>query len=288
MCFMHVQKCAGSSVRAMLEAALPPGSLSPRRIDRANFASFDDFGGLSPEARASVVVDEADFRELAAYPAVCGHLSLPTLAALAPPSRIATILREPRARLLSYYLHLRFSVALRTIWAHYGVHRPAERPLPEFLSEASLATTIDNRVCRMLLHGDPRIRDGDFVAEGDVERLAEEAWARLEQLGFVGILERPDEAWRGLGEHFGVELRPVRRNVSGAAEVQPGMLPVPLLGGADTLELLERRTAADAIVFQRLAARLEGGERAAHRLAEAAFAEQLVRYGSFTSSPATS
>jgi hypothetical protein len=250
-------------------------------MEPANFCCFDAFDRMSEDARARVAIDGDEVMALGGYAAVFGHFTLPTLARLAPPARIATVLREPRARVLSYYVYLRCKVALRTMWAPYDVHVSAERPLAEFLAEPRMATTIDNRVCRMVNHGDPAVRDGEFIAEADLEPLADATVERLGELGFVGLVEEPEEMWRGVGDLFGVKLTPERKNVTGEEEAWPGSLPVPPLGGADVLELLERRTRGDAIVYHRIAAGAHGHE-GARRLAEAAFAEALVRYGSFT------
>jgi len=279
---MHVPKSAGTSFRIALAAALPPGSLSPKQMEPSSFHSFRAFDRLGPDARAVVAANDEEIRALADHPAVFGHFSLATLAALTPPSRIGTVVREPRARLLSHYLYLRLSVSLRTTWAAYGIHTAAEQPLTAFLTEPRVAPATDNSTCRMLLHGDPRIRDAHFIPEAELASVAEAAWERLDELGFVGMLEAPDAAWRGLGALFGVDLSPARQNVIGEGEIQPEMLPVPSLGGAEALELVERRTAADAVLYERIARRFAGGEEAARRLADAAFAEQLVRYGSFT------
>jgi hypothetical protein len=283
-CFMHVQKVAGQSLHAALSAALPPGSLAPRRMEPANFCCFDDFDALGEEARARVAIGEHELAELGGYTAVFGHFTLPTLARLAPLARIGTVLREPRARVLSFYVFLRCKVELRTMWAPYDVHVPAEEPLAGFLAEPRIARAIDNRVCRVVMHGDPAIRDGEFIADADIEPLAEATVERLERLGFVGLLEKPDEVWRGVGDLFGVELAPACENVSGEGEVWPGGLPVPPFGGREVIDLLERRTRADAIVYRRIAARARGDE-GALRLAEAAFADALVRYESFTRAP---
>lgn len=280
-CFMHIQKCAGQSLYAALDAALPPGSLAPRRMEPANFCSFDDFDLLGDDARARVAVGDDELLELRGYRAVFGHFTLPTLARLAPLSGIGTVLREPRARLLSYYVYLRCKVALRTMWAPYDVHVPAEQSLAGFLAEPRVARTTDNRVCRMVMHGDPRVRDGEFIHAADLEPLAEAAVERLERLGFVGLLEDRDAAWRGMGRLFGVALAPARENVTGEEEVWPGALPVPPFGGAETLDLLERRTRADAMVYRRMAARSHGDD-GARSLAAAAFAGARARYESFT------
>ena len=109
----------------------------------------------------------------------------------------------------------------------------------------------------MLLHGDPRVRDGHFIADEDLEPIAEAAWERLEQLGFVGLLEAGAPTWVGLGELFGVVLSPAQVNATGAKGVRPGPLPVPPVDDDATVRLLERRTAADAVLYRRVAARLE-------------------------------
>jgi Sulfotransferase domain len=292
-CFMHIPKCGGVSVRATLEAALPSGSLAEKRSEPSSFSSFDDFDRLHPEARAQVAATDAEIRALADHRAICGHFSLQTLEALAPRANIATVLREPRARVISQYLFMRLKPALRTYWAAYRFHTPAEGRFAEFLSEPRVAMATDNRICRQVLYGDPRIRDGRFIETGDLEGVAEAAWDRLKDLGFVGILELPDEAWRGVGELFGVELRPQHRHVTGKEdvsagpdEIQQGMLPVPPFGGTETLELLERRSAGDAILYERIASRFRGSAEGASGLADAAFAGQLVRYGAFTADAA--
>jgi hypothetical protein len=278
---MHVQKCAGQSLFASLEAALPPGSLAPRRMEPANFCGFEDFHLLTPDARSRVAVGDGELLELREYRAVFGHFTLPTLTRLAPPADIGTVLREPRARLLSYYVFLRCKVALRTMWAPYDVHVPAERPLAEFLTEPRVAIQSDNRICRMVMHDDPRVRPGAFIDEEELAPLAAAAVERLERLGFVGLIEEPDAVWRGVGDLFGVDLAPARENVTGEEEVWPGALPVAPFDGQEAHELLERRTRADAIVYRRIAARMRGDERA-RRLAEDAFARALASYDSFT------
>jgi hypothetical protein len=180
-----------------LEAALPHGSVAPRRMDPAAFCGFDAFDQLDEEARVVVAADDHEIDELASYGAVSGHFALSTLERLAPPSRIGTVLREPRARLISHYLYLRVTPGVREVWHPYDTFSPADRPLDEFLTNPAVATATDNKTTRMLLHGDPRVRDGEFIAEDELGSVAEAAWERLEQLGFVGLLELGAETWRG-------------------------------------------------------------------------------------------
>ena len=279
---MHVHKSGGTSIHASLERALPPGSLSPLRMEPgAALGSFAEFDRLAPEQRARVAVTEEERESLGRHRAIVGHFSLPLLSRFAPPERIGTVLREPRARLISHYLYLRFKVALRTLWHPYDLPALADGTLAELLAAPRVAALTDNLTCRMLLRGDDRIRDDAFIDEPDLEPIAEAAWERLAELGLVRILEAPDDVWSGLGELFGVELEPARSNVTASDGIWPGAVPVPPFGGDETLAPLERRTRADAVLYRRAAERLYGAE-AVDRLAEAAYAEQLVVYGSYT------
>ena len=278
-----------------LEAALPPGSLAPWRFDRrfvedqtraglggARGALIaDDLELLRPEARALVLESPEDEKALRDYRAIAGHFSLDTLLSVAPASAVCTVLRESRARVLSVYTFWRTlrskdespSVVYRTA-------ANARRPLAEFLSNCELASAIDNQVCRMLLGEDPRLPMAGFAATSDVEGIAADAIQRLEDFGFVGILELGDSAWRGVGEHFGVTLRSQILNVTGelGSAVSSSDAGEVLADGA--LDLLEERTAADAMVYDYALERAGVASRDERtRLGERAFAAQLVRLG---------
>ena len=74
------------------------------------------------------------------------------------------------------------------------------------MNEPRVAPVIDNQICRMLLHGDPRIPHEGLSAY--------DAIAALDKLGFVGVLECEDDAWRGLTRLFGVHLERRESNVT--------------------------------------------------------------------------
>jgi len=81
-----------------------------------------------------------------------------------------------------------------------------------------------------------------------------------------------------------VRLERLERDGVGAAVISiSSPIGVEALPGEEALALVQRRSAADAILHRRVAARHCGGEPGARRLADAAFAEQLVRYGALTS-----
>jgi len=283
LCFMHVHKCAGTSLRVALAAALPADSMPRMHIEAANFSGLD-FDRLAPQVRRRIAVSEEEIASLGNYPAIVGHFTLPTLARFAPIENIATIIREPRARLLSHYLYLRLKVAARSEWPSFDLRPFAEGSLGAFLMEPRAAIASDNRLCRMLLHGHELIPADGFIGPEHHQELAEAAWERLSGLGFVGLFEEPESAWKGVGDHFGVTLRHVRNNVTGGEGLWPGMLPVPPFGGEETLRLLELRTGVDAILYRRAAERTAGEESARRRI-EAAFADALVRFGAHTAEP---
>jgi hypothetical protein len=283
-CFMHVPKTAGTSLRLALEAALPPGSIAPQAMDPAVLGGFDALDLLRPEVRGTVAATPAELDGLGRSAAIFGHFTLPNLLRHAPLERIATVLRESRARIVSHYLFLRFNAPLRALWGPAGIHKPAEASLKDFLLDDRAAYAVDNCVCRMLLQGDPRIPPQGRIAEADVEPIAEDAWERLSRFGFVGFIEDAEAAWRGVGKHFGVELKPVRANVAGEWEFASGVPPVPPIG-PETLALLERRSAGDAILYRRIVAAALG-EAAAQRTEAAAFASALIALGGYSAAAA--
>jgi hypothetical protein len=281
-CFLHVPKSAGTSIHVALEAALPAGAVSTRRMDPSIFCGFDRFHTLGETSRAVVAADDGEIDALAAHSAVSGHFALSTLRRLSPPERVGTVLREPRARLLSNYLYLRVTPGIREAWHPYDTFSPADQPLDAFLLDARVATTSDNKTCRMLLHPDPRVRDGEFILEDELDAVAEDAWERLAELGFAGVLETGAEPWRGLGDLFGVRLEAVEMNATAADGIRPGALPLPTVPRSTLAELLERRTAADALLYRRVVARHLGSEAAARRFADGAFAAALRRLDALT------
>jgi hypothetical protein len=290
-CFLHVPKSAGSSVHAALEAALPPGSLAPHHFDPSVFTNFEDFDLLRREARAQIVVTPAEVRSLGRYQAVSGHFSLPTLLQVAAASSISTVLREPRARLLSLYAYWRTS-DLGDFWEPYQAVQAAQRPLAEFLSTPQLAPATDNQVCRMLLYGDPRLPASRFASPRDIDGIAADAISLLDSLGFVGILELKQCVWRGLSRFFSVELKPqwtnATRGISGPDSDLDWRLapedPNSQTASATILPLIENRTAADALVYNRVLAQagIDGEDR--ERLRRDTFMSQLTRASRLTGS----
>ena len=237
------------------------------------FTAFDELEG---ERRETVLVEERELDSLSPAGVVSGHFSLPTLLRVAPPESIATVLREPRARLLSVYASWRLSPEANETWHPYRAAAHASRPLDHFLSEPLLAPSLDNVMCRMLLHGDPRIPALDFISPGHIEDLAADAVEWLDRLGFVGVLEHGQRTWDGLSRFCDITLVPTRLNVSEAASSEFIAVQEPISDW--TLELFRARSAADALVYQHVLA-AQTTEAEAKRFSDATFAAQLVRFG---------
>ena len=178
--------------------------LAPSDKDATLLCGFRDFGRRRPEVRALLAVDDPEILGLADYAIVSGRFSLPTLLQIATASSIATVLREPRARLLSHFAYWRLSSGLRATWRGYPPLDYAQRSLDEFLAEPVIAQATDNHLCRMVLSGDARIPDAGFIA--DPEAIAQDAIESLQTLGFVGVVELPEAMWLGLSDFFEAHL----------------------------------------------------------------------------------
>ena len=268
-CFMHVPKCAGMSIIASLRDALPPEAFAPWMYDAPVLGDFDA-ALLKPKDRAAIVIGPEEVRALGNYRAIVGHFCLDTLLAVTHPDSICTVLREPRARLLSVYMYWRVPGLDFGGW--HGL-----RPLSECLSTPQVAHHTDNKLCRMLLDGDPRLPRNGFASQSDVAGIAADAIERLMTLGFVGVLEVGD-VWDGIGEIFGVRLRPARVNVT--RDLAPIIMrPGEALVDSDTLDLIEQRCAADAIVYDYVLARTGKDEAERARVRRTAFATALVQLG---------
>jgi hypothetical protein len=279
LCFLHVPKSAGSSFHEMLRAGYPEGALTERRCDTCSFAGFDEFDALSDTMRSTIAVTEEELVALGGHQVVSGHFALSNLLRLTTPDRIATVFREPRARLLSLYAYYRLSPWLLEAWTPYDIMLHGRRPLDEFLTEPRIAVETDNQACRLLLHGDPRIPRDDFIAAEDVPGLARAAAARLDEFGLVDVLELGRPTWEAFAEFFGVPATPTRVNVTG--ELPTGIAergPVAKIT-PDTIRLLQQRNAVDSLLYDRALTRKGWSRADVEAVRDAAFAQQILQLG---------
>jgi hypothetical protein len=275
-CFMHIPKCAGMSFHSALEAALPAGSICPRRMDSSTFCDFRDFDLLPPLTRALIAIDDDEIKSMRRFPFVSGHFSLATLLQITKAGSVGTILREPRARVLSLYMYWR----IPKIFDHvlpYDVGRYARESPMNFFSDVRIAPAIDNQVCRMLLHGDPRIPHDAFISEADICQVAADAIGRLDELGFVGVLELGASAWQGLGDLFGVSVDPKAINITAELGHSERLELQGENFTSDVRDLIELRSAGDRILYGHALKAAGLIEAESSRLANVAFCAQLSR-----------
>lgn len=286
LCFLHIPKSAGMSFHNSLETALPPGTVSGRRCDWTSFCQFDAYDELLPETRATVAATDDEILELGAYRALGGHFALPNLLKITPAANIATVLREPRTRLLSLYAYFRLSPWLIDFWQPYALPTVGRRALDEVLADPQLAVATDNVVCRYLMHGDRRLPSEEFIASHNVAAVAAEAIGRLDSLGFVGVLELGEPTWSGFGSFFGVTMTERRDNASGSlGGGDIGSAPVTAIT-AETLRLLRERTAGDSLLYAHALRRHGYGDDQARILSDVSLANQLIRTGDLLGSTA--
>jgi hypothetical protein len=274
-CFMHIPKCAGMSFHAALGAALPPNSICPRRMDSSTFCDFQDFDLLPPLTRALIAVNEDEIRSMREFPVVSGHFSLAALLRITDASSIGTILREPRARVLSLYMYWRIPKIFDHVLPYDVGSYALESPVV-FLSDTRLAPAIDNQICRMLLYGHPLVPSNAFIAEADICQVATDAIERLDKLGFVGgVLELGSSTWQGFGDLFGVEINPKTINVTAELGDSARLKSREASFTSNVRDLIERRSADDQILYNHVlkAAGIKGNE--SSHFADTAFEAQL-------------
>ena len=217
---MHVPKAAGTSLADAIRVAAieearrtdAPVSICPEAMDTSLFGSFAGWDGLGAE-HAEMVQREPAL--LAEYDVVMGHYRLDHLVLGHRPADVVTVLREPRARLLSLYSFWRsWSEKELAAWDPYEVPRLAMRPLDALLSEPAAAAQTDNVVARLLVGEHPLVPPDEFIAAENSDHVTAEALDRLESLGHVDVVEAGADCWRRVAAWIDLDLRVGHRNVT--------------------------------------------------------------------------
>lgn len=269
LAYLHVPKAAGTALTSAIEKNLGQGSLSPVRFDRAVFGPFDQFDELAPAIRAAVATNEAELEALREARFVAGHFFLSSLARFFELGEIFTVLREPRARLLSQYDFWRLQTPEENaLWAPYDLPAAAQQAFARFLEDPKAASSTDNVVCRLVLGPDERFSAERFIDPADAAALADEAIGRLRELRYVAVVEAEAPGFAGLREALGLTQDVGEENVGRGG----GRTPVD----SHLDSLLKRRTIVDTEIYRAFAAPVFGGEAAANAAAETAF---RVRFG---------
>lgn len=196
--FLHIEKCAGSSVLTHLHAALGPGGLlhaNENRHLRAPLAAL-----------------------LAHAPAVAGHFTFAAVAPVLPQAFAFTFLRDPVARVLSLY----------HFWREVG--RPDAGAGQLDAQRNDLETILHaapSQRASAWCNWQTFVLSGDTDCERPAEDMLPAALRNLEQLDFVGVSEALDEGLHALCARRGwpPPAGPLRVNVTRSRPVDtPGAL----------------------------------------------------------------
>jgi hypothetical protein len=257
LAFLHIPKCAGSSLTEALDAALKPRtSFAAGAIDCCMFGDFA-FECLQETARRTVVFDAVAIPQGVDF--LAGHLSLSMMSQASPHAQFMTVLREPTSRLISLWLYLRsLPPSFHEHWQPWSnVIRLCHQPLREFLKSIRIACQTDNQTVRLLLWPHRLIPNGGFIDERHDERLVDEARSRLERFSFVDVVENPT-----LPENIAAWLeRPFVLNKFNETEGRPVSLETPLADELDpeTSARLASLSRLDAVLWSSIATqRLQG------------------------------
>lgn len=251
--FMHVPKCAGISLRnSLIDAVASESALWG--YDRCMFGEFPEFLTLGPSVRETVYLDRLPDGP---FDFASGHISLTSLTSRFPKARMITVMREPRIRIISYFLHWRSSAEEELAqWGDYADKiRLSHGRLLDFLLLKPIANMIDNEFTRYLLWPHPDIPDDDFIDMRVRRKLFREAREKLHSFEFIDILENP-----GLEQNIAAWLESPFQLRKDHETIVREDLRIDLMDefGPSTDERLRELTAVDSRLWAIYARKLKG------------------------------
>ncbi|MEM7237862.1 MAG: hypothetical protein AAF501_08570 [Pseudomonadota bacterium] len=161
--FLHVPKCAGTSVRDACIDALQPRHVIRDVFDPRIFGSEDVIANLPEPTRRQLITERPG--DAADLDFVSGHIFLSTLTMYFPDLDHFTILREPRCHLLSRWLFWRQNFRHRDMGSdEWGRRAQASTAsFAGFLTAENISCATDNLITRMLVSPSALIRDDRFI-----------------------------------------------------------------------------------------------------------------------------
>ena len=248
LAFLHLPKAAGSSYRHAFAQHYAPDVTVPWLFDRVIFGHHH-----SIETLAMPILLDAD-ADLSGYRYMVGHFALPTITRSFDAADVVSILREPRARLLSHYTFWRsWSAAAHEEWVSYNVSSLATSSLVDFCTHGAAAHQTDNLITRMIVGDHPLIPVDGLIAAADRDELTRLGLEQIDRLGFVDVLERGDATFAALEQWFGSPLEAVRLNETDLDKGPP--LQVDEVTDPRVHSLLEDRTVIDQVLWRHVAMR---------------------------------
>jgi len=274
--FLHIPKTAGTSVHRALLQTYGDAGVSRFRFDEESFGSFTEWDTLAPAVRTAVFhpgrPTTAHNRSSSVVP---GHLSYRSITALVDPEDVFTVLREPRARLLSHHLFWGARTDHDTAeFGSYRAYRSAIGGLKRFLSDPVVSHQTDNLQARML--AGVTLDPTRPLTTTERHDLVAPAHRNLGTLGCTTLVEAPT-FWNDVSAFIGADTPAWHENVTDPAA---GTLPFrDAQLDSETLALLAERTAADRVIYLGAVAHAFGVDAdAAAAFADRVFAGQAERY----------
>ncbi len=266
LAFVHIEKCGGTTLHAMLSTQFPPERICPERD-----ASLGDW----------------TINELAGFSLFSGHFDMVYCASIPGRVRVLTMLREPKKRLFSLY---RFWKAhrpdpVRDRFVLIPMAREMDAATFFAHDEVRFHTLLRDGMTGQLTRsrGEWTIGAGHKLLDQPAETLAR-AIAVLEAMAGFGILERFDDSRTLLNARLGLDMpaiapRQVLSELAGTEDAIVSLPPEPVTPEVDAL--LEAMTQVDrpfyhhaCAVFARRMAELDRPRPARRR--------PIVRLPSFT------
>ena len=194
--FLHIEKCGGTSLRAMLAAQVPAGRVCP-----------EQFNGLA----------DWTANELAAYDLFAGHFDLACCHVIPGPLTVFTMLREPTARLLSLFNfwkahrpHPSFSertlvgLAQRHSAVDFFNHGSVVRH--PSIRDAMVGQLTRRTASPILLDGFSALQDDDEILAAPRQAL-DAAWQALAGLAGFGLVEQFEQSRLLLNHRLGLNMQ---------------------------------------------------------------------------------
>jgi len=206
---------------------------------------------------------------------VSGHYAFSSIATAYPAARYVTVLREPRARLLSHWAFWRSlhdELDGLGAWATYV--RKARGSLVDFLSDPEIACQTDNVTTRALIWPQFGTSQSGFITRERARSALDAARSVLPRFSLIGLLEDCDLAME-LSTWLGTPLKIPRLNETRSMRLD---VTIDLLRELtpNSLDLIHERTRLDSELWMEVAIEKFGTQ--ATSVAEDAFTNAITKF----------
>ena len=249
--FLHFERTAGTSVANMLTELFHPLQIHD-----------DPERGTAPHVLSAFAPQRSTQFQKHAF--VWGHYDLPALQRLDPDRAVITVLREPRARILSLY-HFWKSVDPALVASGavgFNVAAAHQHDLLSYLraEDPLIRNYVDNVYTRRLTGTYAIDGDGDRLVHSP-EQVTQDALHALDQLAYVGVAEQISRDLASLSRVMQTSLpgplsrsNTADRNHTGRS---PGYIKIAREEVTPQVDAeLDRLTRLDTIVYRHAVARL--------------------------------